>query len=281
MLQRLVAEAEFFALFGSYLVGVLGRSPATAKGYIGMGKMAAKQLDKHVLRIDSEDLITLISKADWSPATKRAMVVAFHQIDDFAAMKGFGKRNGIAHLKTPKVPRNKRAPLYSRDAFRLLESVETGIQVRTVYLGLFAGTRIAESSSIKEENWQEGTLVFTGKGSKRRSVPVHPELDKVKDTILGNPPASKISAGVIFGRLRDRLDLRDTDGLPATPHTLRRTFATALYETGATWEVVGTLLGHDLGVTDSYVRIGDDTMREHVERVEYLSGEPVQLRLFG
>jgi site-specific recombinase XerD len=258
----------------------MGRSPATAKGYIGMGSLAAKRLSKHVLKVTSDDLISLISGESWAPATKRAMVVAYHQIDAFAAMKNYGQRNGISHLKTPKVVHNKAAPIHHSDAHRLLAEARSPIEVRTTYLGLYAGLRVAESTALREENWLGDSLVFLGKGSKKRKVPVHPELAKVREEILGRPPASKTSAGVIFGRLRDRLDLRDTEGKRATPHTLRRTFSSALYGSGATWEIVGTLLGHELGTTDSYVRIGDGLIKEAVGRVEYRDGQPVQLTLF-
>ena len=280
MLNRLINEDEFYEEFRTYLVRVLGRRPATAKGYIGMGKLAARRLGKHVLTVDSDDLIEVMGTQGWAPATNRAMVVAYHQLDDFAAMKKYGKRNGIKYLKTPKVPYNKKPPIHPWDAHRLLAQPMSPIVTRVVYLGLYAGCRIEESTNMEWHNWRSDGLYFEGKGGKRRKVPIHPELERVKEIILSRKPASKTSAGVLFGRLRDKLDLRDVEGSRATPHSLRRTFSTALYAVKTPWEVVGTLLGHDIGTTDSYVQIGEDVMREAVEKVEYLGAEGVQLQLF-
>lgn len=276
---RQPSDDEFFAEFRGYLVGVLGRSPATAKGYTGMGRRAAKIMGKPVLKIDSDDLIAVITQKDWKPATKRSLVVAWHSIDKFARMRGYGGRNGISDLQTPSVPRNKKPPISMPNAYRLLAHVETSIQTRVAYLGLYAGLRIEESTNVTDATWLPDRLVIMGKGQKKRSVPVHPELAKARDLILARPPSSKTSAGVIFGRLRDRLDLRDVEGEPATPHSLRRTFATTLYAEGVPWERVQKLLGHDLGVTDDYVQMAFEALDEDVQKVEYRSGEPVQLSL--
>ena len=55
-------------------MGVLGRSENTAKGYIGMGKLAAKRLDKHVLKVDSEDLMAIMVETPWAPSTIGARI---------------------------------------------------------------------------------------------------------------------------------------------------------------------------------------------------------------
>lgn len=280
LLRRSPSDDEFYEEFRGYICGVMGRSPTTAKNYISAAKRASRRLDKSVLKVHSDDLIDLIQHGGWAPATNRSMIVAFHSLDEFAKMRGYGGRNGIAHLKTPKVVHNKKPPIATRDAYRLLMAAETPIQVRTIYLGFYAGCRIAESSAMDESNWLEDTLVFIGKGGKKRTVPIHPELAKVKDKILSRKPSSKTSAGVIFGRLVRRLGILDTEGNIPTPHSMRRTLSTELYKVGAMWEIVQTVLGHELGVTgESYVQIGPEVIDGFMRKVEYRSGEPVQLSL--
>lgn len=278
MLRRTPPDDAFFRDYRDYLVKVLGRSPATARSYIGQARRVVTLTGKPVLKVDSDDLIAIMQSQPWAPASKRSMVVAFHSLTAYAQMKGY-PTNGIAHLKTPSVPRNKRAPISGADAHRLLLASVTPIQVRVSYLGLYAGLRIEESTNVSEESWLEDRLVIIGKGSKKRTVPVHPELAHRRDHILSKRPASKTSAGVIFGRLRDRLELTDVEGKPATPHSLRRTFATTLYGAQVPWERVQKLLGHDLGVTDRYVWMSDEAMDGDVRKVEYSDGQPVQLTL--
>lgn len=280
MFSRVPSDEQFLQEYRAYLVDVLGRSPATYQGYAGMAKQAARLLDKSILKIDSEDLMALIQSMDWKPATKRTLVVAWHSVDRFARMKGYGGRNGIIDLQTPTVPRNKKPPISVPDAYRVLASATSSIQARVTYLALYAGMRIAESTAVNEDNWLEDRFVIWGKGTKKRIVPVHPELEPVKDLILSKQPSSKTSAGVIFGRLSRQLDLRDTEGEIATPHSLRRTFSTTVYANGGLWERVETLLGHETGVTGGhYVEIGFDPLDETVRLAEYPSGEPVQLTL--
>ena len=279
-LSRVPSDEQFFGEYRDYLVKVLGRSPATAKGYIGMGRQAAARMGKSVLKVDSDDLIVLIESLNWKPASKRALVVAWHSIDRFARMKGYGGRNGIVDLQTPSVPREKKPPISIPDAYRLLKHSTSPIQARVSYLHLYAGMRIAESTDVDETNWLEDRFIVWGKGNKKRIVPVHPELARVRNLILSKPPASKTSAGVIFGRLIRELDIRDVEGEIATPHSLRRTFSTVAYANGGLWELVETLLGHETGVTGGhYVDFQFQALDGTVRKVEYPSGEPVQLRL--
>lgn len=280
MLRRQPSDEQFFAEYRGYLVDVLGRSPATAKGYIGQARRASALTGKSVLKIHSDDLIALIESQPWKPATKRSLVVAWHSVDRFARMKGYGGRNGIVDLQTPTVPRNKKPPISVPDAHRLLRASVSPIQARVSYLGLFAGMRIAESTAVDENNWLEDRFVVWGKGTKKRIVPVHPELARMREHILSVQPASKTSAGVIFGRLIRRMELRDVEGEYATPHSLRRTFSTVVYSNGGLWERVETLLGHETGVTGGhYVDFQFEALDETVRLAEYPSGEPVQLTL--
>jgi integrase/recombinase XerC len=63
-------------------------------------------------------------------------------------------------------------------------------------------------------------------------------------------------------------DIAERAGLRnVTPHTLRRTFATHLYDHGAGMEIIKTLLGHVwISTTIKYTRIGPDRLAETFER---------------
>jgi integrase/recombinase XerD len=86
---------------------------------------------------------------------------------------------------------------------------------------------------------------------------------------------SKVAVQQTLRKIADRAGLRNV-----TPHTLRRTFATHLFESGAGMEIVKTLLGHVwITTTMKYARIGVDRLAETFERChprERLSDESAQ-----
>lgn len=86
---------------------------------------------------------------------------------------------------------------------------------------------------------------------------------------------SKMAVQQTLRQIADRAGLKNV-----TPHTLRRTFATHLFENGAGMEIVKTLLGHVwITTTMKYARIGTDRLAETFERChpsESLSDQAAQ-----
>lgn len=276
------AANKLLERFSSYLVDELGRSPNTAQGYVWYIQRASKSLNKPAHKINADDLRRFLRETDYALETKRGVIVAFHQFHDYGVTDGLWKRNGISTLKTPKVKREPKAPLRVYDAHLLLAHALSPVQARVCYLGLYAGLRIKELAGLREEHWQGDTLVITpeiAKAQKKRKVPVHPELQRQREHILGHSP-SKGTCGQMFTVLRCRLGITDLENKPATSHTLRRTFASTMYDAGVPWEVVAKVLGHGIDVTAMYAKIGEDTMREGVEKVHYWDGVPTQLSMF-
>ncbi len=75
-------------------------------------------------------------------------------------------------------------------------------------------------------------------------------------------PLAKLSLQTIVAAVARRARLRNV-----TPHTLRRTFATHLYENGASLEVIRALLGHVwIQATLRYARIGPDGLSKSFEK---------------
>src|SRR5687767_12286384 len=97
-------DSELYVEFSGYLVKVMGRSPRTATSYIAAVKRASKFLDKPASKITSDDLIFLLTTSPWKPSTNRGVIVAFRQFHHWGHTMGHWKLNGIASLKTPKVP---------------------------------------------------------------------------------------------------------------------------------------------------------------------------------
>lgn len=73
---------------------------------------------------------------------------------------------------------------------------------------------------------------------------------------------SKMAVQQAVSNIATRAGLRNV-----TPHTLRRTFATHLFENGAGMEIVKTLLGHAwISTTMKYARIGADRLAKDFDR---------------
>lgn len=273
--------ARIIDSFPGYLVNELGRSPITAEDYVFGVRCASRFLGKEPHKITTSDIRLFLREAPYALATKRGVVVGWRSYRKFGAVEGAWRLNGELGLQTPKVPKERRAPLDQTDAHRLLMHSVSSVQARVAYLGLYAGLRIKEIAGIREEHWLDGWLIVSpeiAKAQKKRTVPVHPELEKHRDLILRSSP-TKGTCGVMFSRLSRKLDLFDIEGKQATPHTLRRTCATAMYRdgNGAKWEVVKKVLGHEEDVTAIYTWIGDGLMQEAVESIHFSDGKPVQL----
>lgn len=71
-----------------------------------------------------------------------------------------------------------------------------------------------------------------------------------------NYPLAKVSVRQLIKKIADRASLKNV-----TPHTLRRTFATHLYDHGATIDVIQVLMGHVwINTTMKYARMGQDRL---------------------
>lgn len=263
------------------MVDELDRSPKTAESYCYALKSLARFAGKPIEKCNSDDLRAFKRETDYAQATKQGAVVAAKAFHSWGALEGLWKLNGIMGVRTNRVIQPPKSPIGLETVRRLLEGCERPLEYRVVYLGLYAGCRISESANMGEAHWRSDRLIFEGKGRKTRTVPLHPELQKRKDLILGEVPKTSGVLHSSLARLRERREARDLDGRPVTSHALRRTFADHLYnECGVPYEVVGKLLGHHADVTARYARIGWDKMLSAVQAIDYFGGDPIQLRLF-
>lgn len=276
---RKPSDDDLYARFTAYLVSELGRSPRTAESYVSAIKSAARFADKPASVVTSDDLRALLRDDHYAPATKRGVVVACRQFHYWGNVEGLWHLNGMASLKTPKVARAPLPPMDQNNAQRALSHCASPLTFRIAYGGLYAGLRISESEQLSEDTWRDHWLTIIGKGNKKRRIPVHPELAKVRPLILAKSP-NRRTLEVTWTRYRDRHELVTIEGTKATTHSLRRTFATTMYDEGVPWEQVARLLGHGEDVTASYARISDDDLESDVKVVRYNRGEPIQGRLF-
>jgi len=166
----------------------------------------------------------------------------------------------------PRVPKRRPRPLADEHLAVLLS---TRMHQRTramILLGAYAGMRVVEIAKIRSKDVELITrsISVTGKGDKRRDVPMHPVLQTLA---AGMPPRSwwfptwvgnarHAAGGPMLGNCAVVSRAMDRADVPGTPHALRHWFGTALRAAGVDSLVIKALMGHEsLATTAIYVDV--------------------------
>jgi integrase/recombinase XerC len=196
--------------------------------------------------------------------------------------EGHGTASAFAAIRTPKVERNLPRPLSAASAIAVTDT-ETRVgdtkkpwvlarDAAVLALLYGAGLRISEALGLQRRDAPINgidTVTVTGKGAKKRTVPVIPAIGRALEEYLHLCPYTVAPEGPLFvgargGPLSPRIiqlaveELRGALGLPdsATPHALRHSFATHLLAGGGDLRGIQELLGHaSLSTTQLYTKV--------------------------
>lgn len=278
---RLRRRGDYLDAFEGYERDEREMAPKTVESYLKSLKVGARWVGKEPWDVTSQDLRRMKREASFTRSTKSHVITSYKQLDRFLVLEGLRESNGIQAIPLPRISHVSKPPVTMEAARLLIGDCRSPNEFRLVYLGLFAGCRIAESAAMRDHHWRGDRLTFVGKGRKERTVPVHPELQKHRDLILSLSPKSSGVLQAVMKRMRERTGAVDTRGNPATSHSLRKRFATSVYNEGQVPDaVISRLLGHKRELLDIYREIDFRQMREAVLPLEYFPPEPVQLALF-
>jgi integrase/recombinase XerC len=208
----------------------------------------------------------------------------------FLERNGKGKVGALAAVRAPKVAKTLPKPIAVTSAKRLAdidlragEDREPWVLARdAAILALLygSGLRISEALGLMRKDVPQpgggDAITVTGKGNKRRMVPVLQQVltliadyaalcpyDLPADGALflgakGGPLSPRI-VQLTMARLRGALGLADT----ATPHALRHSFATHLLARGGDLRAIQELLGHaSLSTTQIYTAVDSERLLE-------------------
>jgi integrase/recombinase XerC len=204
--------------------------------------------------------------------------------------EGKGRVGALAAVRTPKLTRSLPKPLPVAAAKRLTQADLRAGEERPPWvlardaavLALLygSGLRISEALGLKRKDvpapGEGDAIVVTGKGNKRRMVPVLPQvLGLIADYIALCPRRLAADGALFVGVRTDTLSprivqlamarLRGALGLPAsaTPHALRHSFATHLLGRGGDLRAIQELLGHaSLSTTQVYTGVDTERLLE-------------------
>lgn len=206
----------------------------------------------------------------------------------FLERNGKGKVGALSAVRAPKVPKTLPKPIAAASAKKLAdadlragEEREPWVLARdAAVLALLygSGLRISEALGLTREAvpapGRGDAITVTGKGNKRRMVPVLPRvLELIAEYVslcpYDMPDAEPIFRGAKGGPLSPRImqltmaRLRGALGLAetATPHALRHSFATHLLARGGDLRAIQELLGHaSLSTTQIYTAVDTEQL---------------------
>jgi integrase/recombinase XerC len=208
----------------------------------------------------------------------------------FLERNGSGKVGALFAVRSPKIAKTLPKPLAVASAKRVTDSEVRAGEDREPWifardaavLGLLygSGLRISEALSLKRKEVPSpglgDVITVTGKGNKRRMVPVLGQVLKLVADYVARCPKTLPADGPLFigakggplsprivqltmERLRGVLGLAET----ATPHALRHSFATHLLARGGDLRAIQELLGHaSLSTTQVYTAVDSERLLE-------------------
>jgi integrase/recombinase XerD len=197
----------------------------------------------------------------------------------------------VPHLPYPRLKRRHPVVLSPEEVGRLLRAIRN-LKHRTVAMVLYgAGLRISEALAIQLRDVDSDRMVLTvrhGKGDQDRQVALSPVLLQALRAYWrayrppiwlfpGETPDRPLGPATIQRALKAA---RSRAGIakPATPHTLRHSYATHLMEGGTDLRVIQTLLGHrSLRTTAIYTHVATERVRATRSPLDALSPEVAAL----
>jgi integrase/recombinase XerD len=231
-----------------------------------------------VTRSDVTDYLRSLSENGFRPSSQARMLSAlrgfFHHLRDEKLIFSAPTDN----VEAPKRGRPLPTVLTFEEMERLLAAPDLktnqgqrdATMLHTMYA---AGLRVSElvSLSLKDLNLDSGFVAVTGKGNKRRLVPIGEWAMEMLESYLAvtRPLYAVPTEDAVFLTNRKKPMTRQAFWLlvkkyaqkagikkPLSPHKLRHSFATHLLEGGADLRSVQAMLGHaDISTTQIYTHV--------------------------
>jgi integrase/recombinase XerC len=253
------------------------------------GRMSLAALRK----LTPQDVRAFMAARRGDGITGRSLMRALAGTRSFARYlerNGKGRVAALGAVRAPKIAKTLPKPLAVAAArqvtdadLRAGEERETWVLMRdAAVLALLygSGLRISEALGLSRGDVPEpgkgDVITVTGKGNKRRMVPVlRRVLELIADYVKACPYDLPVNGPIFVGAkgrpLSPRIvqlamaSLRGALGLPdtATPHALRHSFATHLLARGGDLRAIQELLGHaSLSTTQVYTAVDAERLLE-------------------
>jgi integrase/recombinase XerD len=264
------AYAEDLARFGGWLNGARARL-------------------EHVDEALVAGYLVALSQGGSSARTQARALSSLRGFFRFLVQDERHKRDPTELLEGPRLLRKLPHVLTREEVLRLLDApkgnkpnrIRDRAMLHTMYA---AGLRVSELVGLEltDVSLDDGFVVVTGKGNKRRIVPIGAHARAAMEEYLTQVrskwalPASRVCFVTARGKAMTRQGFwalvkkyarAASITKPISPHKLRHSFATHLLAGGADLRSVQTMLGHaDLATTQIYTHVTGEHLREMHQR---------------
>lgn len=271
-----------------------GKSPATIKTYrtqlrLFFNWMKANEYSedpKEITSMDVADYRNYLQEEGKLPRTVNTALASIEALCQWMLDEGRIDNNPAQKVK--RVEQVDEAPkwLTRSEKARLLRVAEREKDMRNkviIFTFLFAGLRASELCNLKHEDIiiseRKGEIVVrTGKGNKRRVIPIERDLRTCLAEYIEEHPLGKwlfasqrgehlTYAGVyqLCETLGEKAKIEDL-----TPHMLRHTFGHDLATKGVPIQIIAKLMGHKkLDNTMIYIAPGKEELQAAVDKLSF------------
>ena len=207
------------------------------------------------------------------------------------------KTNPVENLEVPSVKKSMPRYLTLEESLELLTHIESSNYERDfciVTLFLNCGMRLSELVGINLYDIRENTIRLLGKGNKERmiylndacqnaisaylAVRVPPNNEKHRDALFLSSRGTRITPRRVEQIIDDCLRQAGLEGQGYSPHKLRHTAATLMYQHGnVDIRVLKEILGHvSLSTTEIYTHVSDTQMENAAKSSPLSNVTPVK-----
>jgi integrase/recombinase XerD len=251
-----------------------GLATGTIDQYRRELKTLAKYLDKPTIEANTNDLRNyLIQFAHLAQRTTNRKISTAKAYYTWLVQEGYIVINPMLKIKTPKDPASLPRNLNKEDVELLRWHPKPPRNQAIIELLVSSGMRVGELSRLNRNDLDMANrqIRVMGKGSKERLV-FFGHIAKFCLTAYLNDRTDDNPA-LFINRYGERLRIRSIEAQlkahakkagitnKVTPHMLRHTFASGLYEQGADIDFIARLLGHEsVNTTRRYTHINGAAM---------------------
>lgn len=245
---------------------------------------------KAATRFDAMEFLSEFQRNHGNDAKARSRKISALRSFYKYLMVSAGKitENPMRNLETPSLKKSLPKYLTLEQALELLAHVQTDFTERDycmITLFLNCGMRLSELVGINLGDIRENRLKLLGKGNKERIVYLNDSCLAAIDSYLGVLGGGKIKRAdknaLFLSRSGKRIGARRVeqivdfclkeaglDGMGYSPHKLRHTAATLLYQdAGVDIRVLQEMLGHvSLSTTEIYTHVSNRQIEEAVTK---------------
>lgn len=251
-----------------------GRARRTVQDRAATMRRFERDAGVSLLDATTGDLAEWLGRPDRANVTKSVFHSHLKQFYVWATANGYRVDNPVDRIRAARRPRAHPRPIAPDQYAHLLDAAHDDPDMLAMLLlaGL-AGLRVAEIARFDARclDLAARTLCVRGKGGSAYVLPAHPRIvehaARMPRSGYWFPSQRARHRGGREVSVRLRLFML-RNGVNATPHQLRHTYATRLVAGGADLRVVQELMRHaTLSTTAIYTQISDERKRVAIDRL--------------